>query len=111
MLLPFVARLGARLPNGTRVRAILQDEPDAAADLVGALEAPLPTLLDRSPYELGKRLNLVTVPTLFEIDAAGVVRRVVEGFDRGALERLAQGLGVEGPLVDPDEDVPLLRPG
>jgi hypothetical protein len=111
LILPYAARLRAGAGNGVRVRAILQDDAETALGMLGDLGVDLPTSLDPSPFVLGGLLGLVTVPTTFHVGPDGIVRSVVEGFDRAALERLGRELELSEPLIAPDEDVPALRPG
>jgi len=111
LILPFAARLAHGATTGTRVRVVLQDEPAAAASLLDELGADVPTLLDPAPYPLGAGLGLASAPTLVHVSGEGRVLRVVEGFERTALEQIARELGLEEPFFRPDDDVPTFRPG
>jgi hypothetical protein len=111
LTLPFVDRLHRRRPDGTQVLAVLQDEPEAARGLVGALGLDLPVLLEADPYPLASALGLRSAPTVLVIGTDGTIRRALEGFRRDELEAIAGDIGVEGPLFTPDDTGPSRRPG
>lgn len=111
LTLPFVDRIHARRGRGAGVLAILQEDPDGAAVLAADLGLSLPACLDEDPYALSAALDVGTVPTLFLVTRAGVVSKVVEGFQRDDLESLARDLGVKGPLFTPGDGAPAFRPG
>ncbi len=109
LALPYVDRVGRR-GGSLPVAAILQERPAAARAAAEALSLALPVLLDEPPYAAGDALGLETVPTLFHVDGAGTIVRVVEGFDRDAFADLAAAAGVV-PLFDPDDPAPRQKPG
>jgi hypothetical protein len=109
--LPYVDRIHRRRGPGSSVRLLLQDEADAARQLVSELKLEVPVGLEADPYPLAEALGLVTVPTLFLLRRGGSIARVSEGFSRAELESLAVPLGVEGPLFSPEDEAPAFRPG
>jgi hypothetical protein len=111
LTLPFVDRISSRRPPDTSVIAVLQDEPQAARELVGDLGLTLPVLLEADPYPLSAELRLRAAPTLMLVGADGTIRKAEEGFSRDALEEFARALGIAGPLFSPDDTAPPRRPG
>jgi hypothetical protein len=109
--LPYVDRIHRRRGPGAKVAAVLQDTPETARDLVSELDLVLPIRLEGDPYPLAAELGLTTVPTLVLLDAQGTIQKVSEGFRRDDLESFAETLGVSGPLFDPGDPSPALRPG
>jgi hypothetical protein len=108
--LPFVDRIHRRRGVGG-VAVVLQDEPEAARELIGRLGLQAPVLLETAPYPLASALGLTVVPTLYLVAPGGAVEATVEAFQRDALERAAARLGVEGPLFSADDGAPSSRPG
>lgn len=111
LLLPFVDRMHSRRGGNASVLVILQEDADSADALVAHLGVGLPVLLDEHPYGLCRELGLETVPTLYLVGTDGVLKHRVRGFDRPAIESIAAGIGVLGPLFTVEDVVPALRPG
>jgi len=111
LLLPYVQRLHERRGPGSSVVLILQDDAATARDFLKELALDLPVRLEPEPYALSRELALTTVPTLFLVSPAGLIERGSEGFQRAAIEDLAQRLGVPGPFFVPADAAPALRPG
>jgi hypothetical protein len=93
------------------VVAVLQDTPETAGALASELGLELPIRLEPDPYPLAHDLGLSTVPTLFLLDGHATIQKVSEGFRRDDLEAFARALGVAGPLFEPSDPSPALRPG
>jgi hypothetical protein len=108
--LPFVDRVHRRRETGG-VAVVLQDEPEAARDLVARLGLDVPVLLEPAPYPLASALGLTVVPTLYQLAPGGGVEASIEAFQREGLERAAARLGVAGPLFTAEDRVPVHRPG
>jgi hypothetical protein len=111
LVLPYLKRMHERRGPGTAVILILQDSPTAARELVSEQGLENPVLLEADPYPLSDELGLTTVPTLFLVSAAGVVESACEGFQRAAIEDLAERLGIEAPFFLPGDTAPAMRPG
>jgi hypothetical protein len=111
LVVPYLKRMHARRGPGTAVILVLQDSSTAARELVSEQRLGIPVLLEADPYPLSRELGLSTVPTLFLVSAAGVIERRSEGFQRAALETLAESLGVPPPLFSAGDKAPALRPG
>ena len=111
LTLPFVDRINNRRPPDTTVIAVLQDEPQAARELVADLGLTLPVVLEADPYPLSAELNLRAAPTLMLVGTDGTIRKAAEGFSRDTLEEFSQALGIAEPLFSPDDTAPARRPG
>jgi hypothetical protein len=112
LLVPYLKRMHDRRTPGTSVILVLQDGPEAARAFLSELEAAdLPVRLEPAPYPLSSELQLATVPTLFLVSGAGAIEQGSEGFQRAAIEDLAQRIGVRPPFFLPDDKAPALRPG
>jgi hypothetical protein len=108
--LPFVDRVHRRRGRGG-VAVVLQDEPDAARELMDRLGLDVPMLLEPPPYPLATALGLTVVPTLYLVAPGGGIEATAEAFQREALEQAAARLAVTGPLFTADDRVPISRPG
>ena len=109
--LPYVDRMFRRKGASTAVAVVLQDDPKTARGLMNEQGLEVPVLLESDPYRLAKDLSLEAVPTLFAVSFEGRIEKVIEGFDRQALESLAEYVGVRGVLFDPTDKAPAFRPG
>ena len=109
--LPYVDRIHRRRGASATALAVLQDDPETARGLIAELGLALPVRLEPEPYPLTEALGLTAVPTLLLVDSSGNVGQVVEAFSRAGLESLAAALGVPGPLFDPGDSSPAMRPG
>ncbi len=110
LTLPYFDRIHRRRLPGTTVVAVLQDERRAAETVCRELGLELPVRLEADPYALAAALGVNVVPTLFQVAPGGRLTRVVEAFDRRALEELA--LHFNGrPLFEPGDVGPDRRPG
>jgi hypothetical protein len=110
LTLPFFERIHRKHTRGSAL-LVLQDEALAARALRAELDLRVPIRLEPAPYALAAELGLVAVPTLVLVDRDGSILRVSEGFDRAALQSLAERLGVEGELFAPADRAPAFRPG
>jgi hypothetical protein len=108
--LPFFERIHRGHTRGSAL-LVLQDEVEAARELRAELELRVPIRLEPAPYALAAQLRLMAVPTLVLVDRDGLILRVSQGFDRDALQSLAERLGVEGPLFTAGDRAPAFRPG
>jgi hypothetical protein len=106
--LPYVDRIHRR---GGRVLAVLQDDPEAARELLGELGLALPVRLEADPYALASALGITTVPTLLMVEKAGTIAATSEGFRRDDIEAFAGKLGVAAPLFVPEDKAPAQKPG
>lgn len=108
--IPYVDRIHRRKGPGATALVVLQDDTETARALIAELAIGLPVRLEPPPYPLAAALGLETVPTLFLV-ADGRVEKVSEAFNRADLEEAAARLGVQGPLITPEDEAPAFRPG
>jgi hypothetical protein len=109
--LPYVDRIHRRRAGPQGVVAVLQDDAATARELRQSLKLALPLRLEPNPYPIARELALVTVPTLYLVDARGEIEHVSEAFHRAELEELAARLGVAPPLFTPEDKAPVMKPG
>ncbi len=110
LTIPFFERIHRRRTRGTAV-LVLQDDAATARELSAELSLSVPIRLEPLPYPLAAALQLEAVPTLFLVGRDGRITRVSEGFDRDALEGLAERMGIASALFDPADRAPAFRPG
>jgi peroxiredoxin len=115
--MPFYNRLyRAFADSPVTVVAVAQNRPVEAADFAARYEVTMPQLIDAPAFAVSKAYQVMTVPTLFVIDAAGEIALASPGFVRADLERAAALLAaaIDRPVPEifrPDEAVPALKPG
>jgi len=61
-------------------------------------------------FELSKRLNVVTVPTLYVLDDQDRIIQQESGFDKKTLNEIAALFG-QSPVADPYDGAPAFQPG
>jgi peroxiredoxin len=106
---PFLERIAQ---SGTvRVFGVSQDDAKATARFAKEFGVTFPLLLDEQPagYAASNAFGVSTVPTLFLIDAGGVVAFSGEGFVKRDLADLGRRAGVE--VFGQDEYVPEWKAG
>jgi hypothetical protein len=111
LVAPYVQRMHERVGPGSSVVLVLQDEPATARAFLSELDLDLPVRLEPEPYALSQQLELSTVPTLFLVGSTGLIELRSLGFQRAAIEDLAQRIGVKPPFFLPGDTAPALRPG
>jgi thiol-disulfide isomerase/thioredoxin len=91
------------------VVAISQDGEDATREFVRQMAIRFP--VERDPeFQLSKRFNVVTVPTLYVLDEQDRIVRQEAGFDKNALNEVAALLG-HPPIASPYDGAPAFKPG
>ena len=96
--------------TGVRVVAIGEDPPKALAAFAADEGLTLTTLSESEPYPVSSAYGLDTVPSLFLVDEAGLVRDAVVSWDRDEWNRFAVAAG--GSEVSNEADGrPAQRPG
>ena len=111
LVAPYVQRMHERVGPGSSVVLVLQDEPATARAFLSELDLGLPVRLEPEPYALSQELGLTTAPTLFLVSPDGLIEHRSLGFQRAAIEDLAQRIGVKPPFFLPEDTAPALRPG
>ena len=92
----FVLPLWRRLVDGTptaagRLLAVAQNTAEQARALCDRLGAGVPVAVDAEPFPVSRAYGLMTVPTLFLVEANGTLGLTSEGFARADWETGAAG--------------------
>jgi hypothetical protein len=95
--------------ESTRVSAISQDGEEATREFVRQMDIRFEVRRDPA-FEASKRLDVVTVPTLYVLDEQDRVVRQEPGFDKAALNEVAAMLG-HAPVAGPYDGNPASKPG
>lgn len=101
--------LNALAKASVPVTGISQDAAAPTREFANQTGAAFPIDLDLG-WELSKRLNLVTVPSLVVLDDAGEPIRTEPGFDKQAVNEIAALFGCE-PVASPYDGLPASKPG
>ena len=114
MAAPKVAALEDAYPG--HVVGLGQDPEAELASFDAAHGFGAPSFADVAPYEVSNAYGIVAVPTLVLVDRDGVVRDVVQSWDREGYNRVARELAESTglPLVEPSDaadGLPAFRPG
>ena len=101
--------LNALAGGSAPVTGVSQDDEAATSDFVRQMEVRFP--VERDPgFQLSKRLDVVTVPTLYVLDEHDRVIRQEPGFDKNILNEIAALL--DRPAVaTPHDGAPASKPG
>ncbi|HEX5431161.1 MAG TPA: TlpA disulfide reductase family protein [Bryobacteraceae bacterium] len=108
MTLPFLERISrGSLP----VVAISQDDEKTTERFRQAYNLTLPSLLDKAKegYPLGNAFGITHVPSLFLVEADGVISMAGSGFRKSEIEELGKRSGIA--VFRPDENVPEWKAG
>jgi hypothetical protein len=102
--------------EGLRIVGVSQDGPEKTAEFLRTLGIFPEVLYDPPPWKASSALRLSSVPVLARVGEDGVIREMVEGFQREKLEELAaRAAALSGRpaavLFQPGENVPAIRPG
>jgi peroxiredoxin len=108
---PFLQRLmdGA---NGAapRLIAVSQDNAADSRQFQKRFGLTMPTLVDEpGPWPVSNAYRISSVPSIFLVEANGLISRSFEGFNKSEMEKLGERFGVK-PFGAADE-VPAVRPG
>ena len=94
--------------NGATITGISQDAADVTEKFVQQMEVGFAVEIDPG-FELSKRYQVVTVPTLF-LEENGRIVRQEPGFDKNALNAIAALLG-QPEIATPYDGAPQSKPG
>ena len=114
---PFVQRISDRFGGkSSTVIGVSQDDAQSTKEFNKEYGVKFPTLVDGSGYPVSNAYGLTNVPTVFLIAPDGKVKVNCMGFDKAALEQIAEELAQRErisatPLFRPDESVPDYKPG
>jgi hypothetical protein len=105
LITPYLNTLSDSLP----LAAVSQDDEKATLEYAAQMKVKFP--LHRDPaFELSKKLNVVTVPTLYALDEHDRIVRKEPGFDKNALNEIAALFG-HPPIATPYDGAPAFKPG
>jgi peroxiredoxin len=114
---PFIERLYKRYGGeGVTFVGISQDDAKATKKFASEYGVTFPMTMDEKDYPASNAYGLMTVPTIFLIDADGSVKVVCMGFDKKGLEDIGASLAerkrmAPAALFRLDEKVPAHKPG
>ncbi len=115
--LPFLQRISERFAGkSVSVIGISQDDARDTQEFIQEFGVEFPTLPDDADYPVSNAYGLTNVPTIFLLATDGTVKVSCKGFDKAALETIANELAQHqrissAPLFRPDEVVPSYKPG
>jgi len=95
--------------GGARVTGVSQDGDVATGEFVQQMDVRFP--MQRDPdFELSRRFDVVTVPTLYIVDEHDRIIRQEPGFDKNALNEIAASFGCP-PVAGAYDGAPASKPG
>ncbi len=106
LVTPYLSKLAN---DSAPVTAISQDGEDATREFVRQMDIRFPIECDPG-FELSRRFNVVTVPTLYILDEQKRIVRKEPGFDKNALNEVAALFG-HAPIATPYDGAPASKPG
>jgi peroxiredoxin len=108
LALPYLERI---CQGGLQLVTICQDDAAAAKKFNSAFGISMPTLLDTkaSGYGVSNAFGITNVPSLFLIEADGVISYAGHGFHKAELEALAARAG--SPIFRAEDNVPAWKAG
>jgi len=105
---PFLDRLAKT--SEARIVLVSQDDAIGTRQFLDHFGVTLPVVLDElKVYPASNGFHITHVPSMFVVEADGVVSWALNGFHKTELERLASRFSV--PMFLAEERVPLMRPG
>lgn len=107
MVAPKVAALAR---GGARVVGIGEDPPAALRRYAREEGQDVPTLSEAAPYPVSSAFGIMSVPSIFLVEADGTVAEAVGGWDRDRWNALAAAAG-GGPISEEGDGLPTFRPG
>ena len=109
MTFPYLERLSRN--SKLQVFGISQDDEEGTKEFNTAFGVTFPTLLDNrdNGYAASNGFAISYVPSLFVVEADGIVSAADEGFTKPLLEELGVRAGVA--VFQPTDKVPLFKPG
>jgi peroxiredoxin len=114
---PFLQRISERFAGGSAsVLGVSQDDGRSTKEFNQEYGVKFPVLLDGAGYPASNAYGLTNVPTIFLVEPDGTVKVSCMGFDKTALETIANELAQHQkissmPLFRPDEIIPAFKPG
>lgn len=114
---PFLERIYEQFAGrNASVIGVSQDDDRSTKEFNQEYDVKFPVLLDSAGYPVSNAYGLTNVPTIFLIEPDGIVKVSCMGFDKAALETIANELAQHQkissmPLFQPDEIIPAFKPG
>jgi len=113
---PFLQRLHEQVGGAALLAGISQGDAGRARAWGEELGLRFPIAVDAPDYPVSRRYELIAVPTLFAVDAGGLIVRAEVGFRKEALAALASELAALAGAPRPElyragEQIPVLKPG
>jgi len=105
-----VPYLNALAKSGVPLKGISQDSEARTREFVAQTGAAFPVELDDPEWRKSKRFDVVTVPSLVVIDEDGRLLRLEPGFDKKAINEIADLFGVP-PVASRYDGYPASKPG
>ena len=96
--------------GGARIVAIGQDPPGTLAGYAKRYGQEVPTVSEPPPYRVADAYRITSVPTLFLVDAQGVIQHAVGAWDRDKWNAVAAAVGAP-PVSTQGDGMPAFRPG
>jgi AhpC/TSA family protein len=106
LMVPYLNTLSK---SSVPVQGLSQDGEAETRELSRQMSIEFPLDLDRG-FELSRRFDLVTVPTLLVLDEQDRVTRAEAGFDKQSLNEIAAMFG-HAPVASPYDGNPSMKPG
>ncbi|MFZ3339708.1 MAG: TlpA disulfide reductase family protein [Terriglobales bacterium] len=106
LITPYLNKLAS---HSAPVTAISQDDEEATREFVRQMDVRFPVQRDPG-FELSKRFDVVTVPTLYLLDELDCIVRKEPGFDKNVLNDVAALLG-QPPVASNHDGAPASKPG
>jgi thiol-disulfide isomerase/thioredoxin len=98
-----------KLAQAVSVTAVSQDNEQATSEFIQQMDVRFPVELDPG-FERSKEFGVVTVPTLYVLDDQDRIVRTEPGFDKSALNEIAELLG-QAPVAGAYDGAPASKPG
>jgi peroxiredoxin len=114
---PFLQRISERFAGGSvSIVGISQDDAGSTREFNHEYGVKFLTLVDDDRYTASNAYGLTNVPTIFLVAPDGTVKVSCMGFDKAALETIANELAQHqkissAALFRPDEVIPAFKPG
>jgi len=108
---PFLQRMAdSGSSTAPQLIAISQDDAAGSRQFQERFRLSMPTVLDTArTFPASNAYQITSVPSLFVVEADGIISSAVEGFNKVALLRLGERFNI-APFHEGDK-VPALRPG
>ena len=116
VVFPYINRLRDAYPDGWRLWAVSQDDPERARKYASEHALNYPVLIDAPALDASYLYDPPSTPTLYLVDSGGQVNYVSEGFAKSDLNELsamlASSIDTTAVEIAPEDDgKPAMKPG